>query len=281
MTRGGNELAGPLFALVGSGVGLFVTSWLADVYGSATGGRGAGSPRADAPPVEASLGYRWIHDPQFDYAHFAVASANLRPGRFRISPSAWVGLDERNERWRLEAAARLADARDDDEGFRGRGSHVDAELAGSWHDYHDAQFQFLVLEGSVEGRLDLADVSPTLRGSFAELSLGWGMQLFDYDVPGTTFAEDAVEMLLLRWAFGLYLGHGEHRFGEIALFYDHRRDGFVGGLGRPVLYGSIPGHVGVAGHAYFFERWGVELELAVGSAVVLGASLLHRFGGPS
>src|SRR5690606_25718925 len=69
--------------LIVSGSGLFVLSWLADIYGSAVGGRpGAGArPRAG---VELELGALALHDPVFDYSAFTSAAAAARLGRWRL-----------------------------------------------------------------------------------------------------------------------------------------------------------------------------------------------------
>ncbi len=278
---GGGDLAfGPLYSfwsLAWIGGGIFALSWLADIYGAATGGEGLGTPSPPPRDVEVELGYRYMYDPQFDLEHLAVAEASFNPDRFRITPSAWIGLDDRNERWRLEAAVRAIGARvgpteqDDPDSF------LEIELAGTWHDWHDVGFAYLLAEISSHGRYDLSMLSPTLRGMFVEGELGYAVQAFDYDAPDQDLGTDVVGMLLFRTAVGLYLGHDRVQRGEVALYYDHRRESFVGGLGRPVYWGSVLGHFGVDASFWLDEHWGVRADARLGSAFLGGASAMYRW----
>src|SRR5690606_41582738 len=116
-----------------------------------------------------------------------------------------------------------------------------------------------------------------LRGMFVEGELGYGIQAFDYDAPGQGLGSDVIGMLLYRVAAGLYLGRDRTRRGEVMLYYDHRRDDFIGGLGRPIYYGSVLGHFGLDAHFWFGEHWGVRADARIGSAFMGGASALYRW----
>ena len=97
----------PVAMLVG-GVGVFALSWAADLYG-ATGAAGPRSP-LELAPVELELGYGYVYDPRFDYRNFAVTAASVELGWFRVAPVAWIGLDDDNQRLRLEGAYRIGRA---------------------------------------------------------------------------------------------------------------------------------------------------------------------------
>ena len=57
-------------------------------------------------PRQAELGYHYVYDPQFAYANFLTARGDLRAGSMRISPAAWLALDDNNQRFLLETAYR-------------------------------------------------------------------------------------------------------------------------------------------------------------------------------
>lgn len=278
-TGGADEAFIPLYSAAWLGAGLFATSWLADVYGSATGGEGLGTTPPPHALVELGLGYRYYRDVQFDLAHIAVAEAHVRPGRFRISPSAWVGVDDRNERFRLEGAFRVLGARLEEDERYDPDSHFDVVAAGTYHDWHDEGFAFLTGEVALEGRYDLAMLSSTMRGAFVEGLVGYGMQAFDYQATDGGLGTDANGMLLLRIGMGLYVGRRGPVRGELRAYYDHRRDTYVAGLGRPLIYGSVLGYFGGEGTMWLSERWGLRAEVLGGGSIVAGLSALVRFGG--
>ena len=95
-----------------AGGGLFSTSWLADLYGvwAPPGGTGV-SLRVD-PVLEARLGTRYVADPTLAGAGLAGAALDLRAGRWRVSPSAWVAADSvRNDRFEAAVAFRIVGPR--------------------------------------------------------------------------------------------------------------------------------------------------------------------------
>jgi hypothetical protein len=60
------------------------------------------------------------------------------------------------------------------------------------------------------------------------------------------------------------------------VFYDHRHDGYAGGLLMPGLGSGVAGQLGVRGRWFFDERYGIAAEGMFGSAIVAGASLVVR-----
>jgi len=260
-------------AIAGGGL-LFVT-WAADLYGVLAPKGGWGHAAPFAPAWEAEWGYRYVYDPQFDYRHFQVAGFDARLGRVRISPSHWASPDDGNTFLRAGFAYRPWGASPTDRA--GDGSFVELEVAQSDHRYPRDRFALATSEWMLRGRLDLGRVAEHLEGSFFEGDLGTAYQVTRFDVAG---ADDTASTLLLqRMAFGIYVGDWEHSGGEWAVYYDHRHDGFAGGLLIPGGGGGMAGKMGLEGTHYFDRRWGMGVELQVGSAVVAGLSGRFRHWG--
>jgi hypothetical protein len=274
------------------GAGLFGTTWLSDVYGVAAMPRVPGGPR---PPLglEAQAGMRYVYDRVFTYRALLVAALDLRPGPFRLSPSAWLATNGDNQRLRLEGAWRLwgpkpaapvvrDDSRSviegsDKDGSDMDGSYVDLEVAATHHRYvaEREQFAFTLGEISVGARLDLRRAAPSLAGSFVEGALGWAAGGITYFGRTT----DATDLMLGRLGWGVYWGGRSTRHGEVALGYDHRHDGYAGGMKLSGLGSGTMGSFGVRASGYLSALLGVSAEARVGSAYVVGASLLVRPGG--
>ncbi|MCA9546843.1 MAG: hypothetical protein KC613_20700, partial [Myxococcales bacterium] len=86
-------------------------------------------------------------------------------------------------------------------------------------------------------------------------------------------------LLLAGFAFGLYLGHARDGFGEVALYYDHRHDGYVGGAKLRGLGSGTPGHFGLRTRLRVWGPWGVDLHGEVGATWLGGGSLVYQWGG--
>jgi hypothetical protein len=267
------RVVSPLLPVVIAGGGVFLLSFMADVYAATTGGRAAESSSL-VPLVEAELGYRYVYDPQFAYRNFAYVREDTRLGAFRLSPSLWLALDDGNQRANLDVAYRLLGR------TRRRsaadGAYLDAASGLTYHHHADERFAVLTPEFRLDGRYDLARISPSLRGAFAEGHLGAGLEFYDFDVPGTEMTNDAYGLLLARFGFGVYFGGPDAPGGEALLYYDHRHDDFAAGLGVRGIGGGVLGHFGLSGHYYVTRCWGVSGLSEIGSAFVVGASLRYR-----
>jgi hypothetical protein len=262
---GSRKIAAPAIATAIVGTGLFVVSWLADIEGVATDG--LGEPRRVLPPIEASLGVRFVEHPAFAYRTFVTTGFDLRLGRVRVSPEGWFGAGHANERLRLETAYRFAGAttrRSAD------GSFVDLTLAGVRHAFPPERFTMSSAEVGVSGRYDLARID--LPGSFVDGSIGVAFARHDY----TGAASDATEQLLARWAYGVWLGRPSSTWAEVSAFYEHRHDGFAGGFVQPGLFSGVLGSFGGRALAWLTEDLGAIAEAQVGAAIVIGASVVVR-----
>ena len=270
-TGASRKISGLSIAVVGAGAGLVAISGLADLFGVVTGGTNLG-PR-DLPGVEADVGYRFVYDPQFEYRNFAKLQATGRLGDWRLSVSSWLAMDDDNQRNRLEAGYRLLGFGAGESGVDG--SALDLRTALVHHNYGTEGFYVLTFETEVAGRYDMRRFASTLRGSFAEMSAGWAMETYTYDVEGLGFGEDTAELLLFRFAYGVYLPGAAT--GEWTIYYDHRHDDFAAGLGVKGIGGGPAGHFGTEALVHVTRRWALSAEGQVGSAYVSGIGVRYVY----
>ena len=276
LTGAARRLSGPTIAVVVLGGGLFVTPFAADLYGALLGGTQAVGPRR-TPRGEVRVGHRYVHDPHFAYRNLVHVDGQVWLGAWSAQGDVLTAADDDNLRGRLQIAYRLLGPAAGPRAAAGA-SWLELRLAGTYHGYRSDGFSTLAGEGALAGRYDLANVGAPLRGSFVQAHVGWGLELYDYDLPGVSMGEDANEMLLTGFGWGVWLGQPERGHGEVVLLYDHRRDGYVGALG-----GGFAGQVGVTGRWAFApdssgDTWGLQAELRRGLATFAGVDLLYRWG---
>jgi hypothetical protein len=276
VTGTSRRMIGVVAPITIAGFGLFMLSWLADVYAATTGGRPDARAPSFVPRYDAELGYAYVHDPQFRYGSFVTLHGDWRAHDVRVSPDAWVALDDDNQRFTLELAyrpwgrtARRA-ARD--------GSYAELATAFRYHRFGSDDFAVLTPYWWLQGRYDLARVAPSLAGAFVEGQLGAGLELYDFQVSGSKLGDNGFGLLLTRFGFGTYFGDGR---GELFTYYDHRHDDFAAGLGVQGIGSGILGHVGLRGHYFITPQWGVSGLAELGSALVTGLAVRYRsVGGP-
>ncbi len=269
------RFVGPLVLGAVTGAALFFVPALADLYGVLAPEGGTGAPPTFLPWFESQIGLTFVHDPNFAYNAFLTPGIDLRAGSVRLSALGFFALDDTNARTRVAGAYRFLGPRTANDARAPDGSYLDLELALTNHSFGTEGFSVTTGELNLLGRLDLARVGPTLRGSFAELGLGFAYAAHRY--PG--IGVEANDLLTPRVAFGMYLGHSGYPRGEAMVYYDHRHDGFAGGWKTPGLGSGIGGHVGLQTRLYMSPRWGALLDAQGGSAYVGRLSLLFRYGG--
>ena len=108
LTGASRYLVAPAAGATILGFGLFSTSYLADIYGSAKSDGDAALSR-QLPPArwETELGYRRLQDPEFTYRDFLVERVTRQVGPLRLSPSGWFSTRGDTARYRAEAGAGL------------------------------------------------------------------------------------------------------------------------------------------------------------------------------
>lgn len=277
LTGANRVVVGPAAALVVAGFGVWSITWLADVYGVAWPAEARGQAPHRRPRLETELGYLYVAHPQFSFHHLFEQALDVRHGRYRVRPSAVFAADDANARFRVLGSFRWLDG-SVEPALGSDGSFTDIDVALTHHRYDSEGFSTASAEAMLNGRLDLSRLSDDLRGSFAELGVGVGLQAFDYDAPGLSLGTDVEQLLLARFAFGAYLGNQDERGGEASVYYDHRHDGYTAGLRLTGLGSGVAGHFGLSANWYFDESWGVAARAEVGSAYLTGLSLVFRQG---
>jgi hypothetical protein len=128
----------------------------------------------------------------------------------------------------------------------------------------------LTSELAVEGRLDLSLVDEAFGRSFIEAGAGIGFVNVKY---GDDLASEWSSELLAHFGWGWYF----RDLGETRLFYEHTRDGLVGGIPAWRASGFV-GSVGGAIDMRVFGPWAVHAELEIGNAYLTTLALSYRGG---
>jgi hypothetical protein len=284
-TGAARNLVGPVALTAVAGVGTFSLSLLASLYATWAPRSGLGEPVRRAALLESALGYVYVDDPQFTFRHFLSTRLDARLPLAQLGPlqqgTLQLGLDTAhapdrgNQRYALSTGLRLLEQ----PAAAPDGSYLAPRLGYIEHRFDSSGFVSRVLELELQGRIDLQHVLPDVRGAFFQLAAGWAEQWIVFDLPGVD-ARDTSSLLLAHAGFGTYLGSASTpASGELELYYDHRHDGFAGGLKVRGLGSGAAGHFGLRGQAAFGPSWGLRAEAQVGSAWVLGLSAVLRTGG--
>ena len=259
----------PGVPLVVSGVGGFLSSWLADIWVAAGGAELPARPLA-LPPWSVEVATTWQHDAYRERALLG-GQGHVELGRLGLDAGGYVDAGNASRsggvgaRWRVLGPAATGRAVED-----GSRVLVHADVRIDRDD--DDRVTLATAEAELAGRLDLDRLDPQLRGSFLELSVGGGVNRTTYPLD----RHDTAAILLAGFAWGAYLGDR----GELAVFYDHRRDGLAGGLAAGHAAGFV-GSFGANTELRVTGPWAVRGQLQVGSAWVttLGVRYLGGLGG--
>jgi len=272
LTGASRHVIGPLYAVTIAGVGLFSVSLLSNLYAAVSPSFTPGTPALHLPRLELDLGYQHVSDPSFSYRHFVAAGARARWERVRVDAGVQWAPGEDNVRMRAGGAYRLVGA---PEGARlgAQGSALDVEAAVLVHRYPAESFTLGGGEFFLRGRYDLVRLGSRLAGSFTEMGVGMAVQRYAYP---DVFDDRLSQQLLFTFGFGVYLGRGGPFRGEALLYYDHRKDDFAGGIRGGA---GVPGFFGLRGRALLSGPWGVSAELQAGAALVGRVSLIYAWGG--
>ncbi|QSQ11703.1 hypothetical protein [Myxococcus landrumensis] len=276
LTGASRRTIAPLYAVTLAGFSVFGISALANVYSVVSPTFDPGVPAASLPPLELEMGYQYVSDTSFDYDHFVALGAVARLDAMKLEATARLAPEDGNAQVRLGGAYRLLGAPEQRRGGTD-GSSLDAELYGLYHRYPTEGFIVIGGDVGLRGRFAMSRVSPSLAGSFAEASIGMSLQGYSY--PGPVSDGNLHEQLLYSFGYGVWLGRGGPFKGEAMIFYDHRKDGFAGGL--RTFGGGVVGNFGLRGRALLTQTWGVAAEVAAGGALVGRLSLIYALGGES
>jgi len=286
-TGAARHWAGPAELTIGLGAGTLSASFLANLYATWAPQTGWALPEPKPPLLAASVGYLYAADPQFDDHHFLTTELEAHLGPWHLALDTAHSPAPGNQRIELLAGYRALGQ--SAPGARaGEGSFLEPQIGFSSHRFDSDGFVSSVLQLGVDSRLDAQQLLPDVQGGFFQAMVGVARQALAFDVPGTQ-AHDASSMLLLRMGFGLYLGRAAgllptgapaSNAGELEFYYDHRRDGFAGGLKTTGPISGFAGHLGLSGEYRFSEAWGLRALAEAGSHWVFGISALLRAGSP-
>ena len=267
LTAGNPYTIVPGVPLVVGGAGLFVGSWISDIWVAAGGDQVRSTPRAPTP-WSLELGTTYVSDPLRDRA-LVRGAARVVLGRVELGAGGYVDAGGDELAGLVETRVRLL-------GASATGAAIPdgtrLELRAAMRGRDDDEDRLQVVTGELEAilRLDLRHLAHELDAAFLDLSTGLG---FDY-VRYSAGATDLGSLLLARFAGGAYLG----RRGEATVFYDHRRDLLAGGIPAGRAAGFV-GSVGASLELRLFGPWAARAELEYGSAYV-GTLALRYQGGP-
>ncbi|WP_328700844.1 hypothetical protein [Corallococcus silvisoli] len=274
LTGASRRTVGPLYAVALTGAGVFSLSMLANLYAVISPAFDPGQVPDTLPPLEFDLGYQYVHDVSADYRNFFALGAVARLSAVRLEASARLAPDDGNTLIRAGAAYRLWGAPERTPGL-GDGTALEVEGFATYHRYPTEGFTLGGGEVALRGRYAMERFGPRFMGSFVEGSVGLSLQGYSY--PGRVDDDNLYGQLLYTFGYGVWLGRGGPLKGEAVLFYDHRKDGLVGGMrGRG---GGVVGSFGARGRVLLTERWGVAAEAQVGGALMGRVSLLYAVGG--
>jgi len=264
-TRGNPYTIEPGVPLAIAGAGLFLPSWLDDIWVAAGGTRDRGAALA-TPPWTLELGMTSQHDAYRERGLVRVAGT-LELGRVGFGAAADVDAEGKSRVGELEA--RYLIAGDASHVAIHDGSRLSARIAARYLRDDDDRLSIATAEAELIGRLELAHLDAELRGTFVEVTTGIGVDRVVY----ANGARDIDSLLLGRFAWGLYLGTR----GEATIFYDHRRDGLAGGFAAWRGSGFI-GSFGANAQVRVAGPWAVRGELQIGDAVLTTLALRYHGG---
>lgn len=280
LTGADRRTVGPAAMVALVGVDLFLVSAFADVVGAAAGDLLADRPTPlQRPPAHVSAGYRYVSDPIFAYRSLLVTRGRLHLGSLRLLPEVWAAADADNQRVRLVFSHGVWTPRGEGGVACGDDTALRIDAGATHHRYGDDGFSITTVEAQVGGRYDLGRLARSLRAAFAEMSLGVGVEAYDYAAPGLGFAQDVRTLLLSRMVFGVRFGaSGGDRIGTgtLKLLYDHRKDGYAAGLSLGNGGGGFMGHVGVEATVRVSQQIAIRAELMAGAAYVGGVDVVYE-----
>jgi hypothetical protein len=286
---GGHAYTTPLVPFAVTSFGGILTSWIADIW-TAAGGDGLDLRPHALPPWSIEAGSTWQKDAYRGrllgrvgararlgrvelgttiLAHVAGESlVGYGNARIRIlgdepvtAPRGVLGTpdDPLFERW--SSRRRFEDEIAD-------GSRLAIRVGGRLQRDDEDMTTQRVGELELEGRLDLFHLDRLLRGTFVESAMGIGALQVTYSNADS----ELDSILLTRFAWGMYLPTG-----ELALYYDHRRDGLAGGIAAWRAAGYI-GSIGAALDLGITGPWAVHGEVQFGNAWLTTLALAYRGG---
>jgi hypothetical protein len=265
-TGASRKTIGLFLPLMTTGATLFVYSWFADIFGSLTGGYDYQLDRKEKY-LSFSNGVRYIYDPLFEYRNFFQTKLKVKYHALNLSSQNWIALDDDNQRHILSASIDLL----------GHYGIFTKELKDTlrlsftnrygYHKFGTEKFSKKWVDFSITGKLENGGLWKSLSGSFINFEYGynaeWVKFLISDDIP-----QDYTEQFLFKAGFGFYLVHERNVIGDIVVYYNHRKDDFVGGFPSGFM-----GFIGMDCNFKINSFLKSKVEIQYGSAFLLGLEL--------
>jgi hypothetical protein len=254
------------------GAGAFGVSFLADVYRTAAP-EGFGKNPGGLPWGSTEVGVLWINNPRLDYGPVVRSHGELRSGLWSATLTSYNAPRALHQYYRIENGFRLWGAPAERRAFATGGSHVTAFVALESSTFGRPDYATKGAEGRLAARVDSEQWLPKVHGAFFEAELGYSGRRTEYNSTGNTLDDT---LLLGGFGFGAYHGDPTTCGGETRLFYNHRHDGYVGGLLQAGLGSGTIGSFGLETSHFLTPTWGLRLRGEIGAAAVVGLHLVAR-----
>lgn len=272
LTGAARDWAGLFISTAIMGAGTFGLSFLADVYRS-TVPEGFGKNPGGLPWGGTEVGVLWVNSPRIDYGPIVQSRGILRTGQWSSSVTLSHAPYALHQNVRIENGFQLWGAPPERSEFQFGGSHVSVFISVENWTYGRPDYSTNAAEARVAMRFDSEHLLPSVKGAFFEWEAGYAGRRTKFRNTGNTLDDS---LLLGGFGFGAYHGDPTTRGGETRLYYNHRHDGYTGGLLQPGLGSGTIGYFGLETTHFFNPTWGLRLRGEIGAAAVLGLHLVGR-----
>jgi hypothetical protein len=271
-TGASRKVSPVMVPLIAAGSSVFVLSWIADLYGSRPGPR----RRSSVPLLrsgnlfEPFIGIATVNDRQFDYSGFYHYGFRAEYNGLHIKPIAWDSVDTDNRRYQVEAGYELVGDTGPLLSSPGGFLETGPLFRSGYHDFGDDGFRKTWIDAGLTARFMPGGIWPSMSGSFLFFELGYNREWVRF-----TESDDAPVLasnqMLFESGFGIERGAGGPSGVMFYFFYNHRRDGFTGGL-----QGGFTGYFGMA-LKFIIDKFSLSFNYSYGSAEVISYTCSLRF----
>ena len=254
------------------GVGAMGVSLLANIYRTAAP-EGFGSHPGHVPWGDTEIGVLSVTNPQLELGPIVSLSANIRTARWTTAIRTWHAPWSLHARAHLETGFQFWGAREDTPDVRAGGGHTTLFFGITGERYGLESFSSYGSELRLETRIDSEHLAPNVRGAFVDWELGYAARRTAFSLT-RTYNDDS--LLIAGVGFGAYHGDPLRNGGATRFYYNHRHDGYAGGMLIGGIGSGVAGRIGLESRHFITPTWGVRLGVEKGAAWVIGIHLITR-----
>lgn len=255
-TGGADRLAPLVVVPQVAGMSLLSILWLSDVVGSAHGTAEWEKPREPQGNLSAAIGYTGLFGSRLDFHHGIQLDARIRARSFTARP--WGLFDVQGSHYGMGARLEYVVWEHADRVTR---LALGAEV--THHRFRVSRYSTTVGAGYAELRLDLGNLTRTLRNTYLLGRLGAGVEGFAYDASPFD-ASDLSPVLVLELGAGLQVAQRVN----LEFLYRNRKDELPGGIVLPGIFDSYLGIFELRGRVTIDERFAVLAGLRWGNGLM-------------